>query len=156
MPELTPLEKKLLGLKVGLLLVAALLLFGLQYAHADGVPDFVPVTLPPLTDNVMGPLFAILTATFLFITLVPHRVDNRVDTGQVASWMLEAMVGYCAYMAGWYWLRDATDGNPWPYLAVVILMAGMSAAVFLPYTVAMIIGGWTARRHRDAQEPDRS
>ncbi len=141
----------LIRLKVGMAVVALLLLMGTRYAQVAGVPDFTGLTLPPLTNSVMGPLYALLTATMLVIALIPHRLDDEVDAGVAVKLGMELLAAFCAYMAGWYWLTEATGNNPWPYLAVVLLMGGITAIAFMPYVIAIIIGWWTTKRRSNSQ-----
>ena len=98
----------------------------------------------------MAPLFALLTATLLFIALIPSRVE-KLDGAQGVNWCLHFVAAVTTFFAGWYWLQDATNQEAFRYLKLVLVMGGITAVAFSPYVVAL----WIGLRNRRDGEPNR-
>ena len=141
---------KMLWLKLGLAAVVAIMIFGVRYAQVSGVPEFLGFGYPDLTDKVMAPLFALLTATLLFIALIPNRVE-KLDGVQGVNLCLHFATAVTTYFAGWHWLQDATNQEALRYLKLVLVMGGITAIAFSPYVVAL----WIGRKSRLDGGPNR-
>ena len=77
-------------------------------------------------------MLAMAGAATLFISLIPVSNSNR---GTTIDLLVRVMGAIAVVLTGWFWLLSATNGNPGPYLVVIV----PSMAIFVLAFIVMII-----------------
>ena len=93
-----------------------------------------------VTSGVRAALYAFVGAATLFVGMIQIRQsDWRRD---FVNFLTPAIGAWAALYVAWYWLRDATYENPWPYaihLGVLALFAVVG--ILTPMFTAKLFGG---------------
>ena len=93
-----------------------------------------------VTSGVRAALYAFVGAATLFVGMIKIRQSDW--RGDFVNFLPHVIGAWAALYVAWYWLRDATGDNPWPYaihLAVLALFAVVG--IFTPLLTAKLLGG---------------
>ena len=140
--------KVILGMMVGLIMA------GIIVEHLGG-PSLVVGGLPSLKGlhGVTAALFALAAAALLFVDILPDQLpQGPFDGKQVLDGCLRLGAAIAAFLAGSFWLWDATNsvgGQPEAYLLTAGFLGCVMALTFCPYVVWL---RWLYRRRRSRGE----
>ena len=86
-------------------------------------------TLPPgNAHGAKAAMLALLATVTLFIGIVPSE-DSRLNKQVSLSNRVLGIIS--TGVAGWYWLLSTTEGNPGPYLLVMVPTSGILVAIVM-------------------------
>ena len=129
--------------------LAVLLLAGANgLLELNTVADYTGSPDLEFTHGIRASVFALVAASFLFITLLP-KDDTEPDVAIVSAGHALSVV--TAFSAGLFWLLDETDGNFGPYVLVLLLVAGFLAAILVGMFLFQLCTDWV-RRKRGVKE----
>lgn len=140
-----------LRLKIILGTMVGLIMAGIVMEHFVG-PSFVVGGLPSLKGlhGVTAALFALAAAALLFVDVLPDQLPQGPFTAkQVLDGFLRFGAAIAAFLAGSFWLWDATKsagGQPEAYLLTAGFLGCVMALSFSPYVFGL---GWLFRRGRN-------
>ena len=100
-----------------MLLAAAVLVFAIVILFIE--PNLFVVKFSPA---IKAPVFALASATTLFIAMVPTNPGPRDVYADVSIRIVGAVT---AYLAGWHWLLGETGGDASEYVPILIGIAGL-------------------------------
>ena len=97
-----------------------------------------------VTSGVRAALYALVGAAVLFVSLIRIRESDQLSN--IVNFMNPVIGAWVAAYVGWYWLRDATEENPWPYAMYMGLLAFFALVGILAPVAAALMFGPTAGR----------
>ena len=81
---------------------------------------FLWKTFPDISPGAKAALFALSTASMVLVGLLPDK-PNEILSWKIMSLLMVRVSGcYLACSSGWFWLYDATDGNPGEIIALIL------------------------------------
>ena len=114
--------------------------------------------LPADQYTVKGPLSALVAAAALLFKAVPtaHVKDSEKDFQVVVDHLLVMLSAAAACWAAWWWLLDDTNGNPWPYLWLIVGASVMLIVASIMYLCVSLLtkGTWDLLVRRIRRRPD--
>ena len=107
------------------------------------VADFMGSPNLEYTHGIRASVFALVAASWLFITLLPKSGVEWDDTVDAVCRICSVVA---AFLAGLFWLLDETGGDYGPYVTVLSVVAGGLAGIIAFFAVVGAISEWWSRR----------
>ena len=131
-------DKAVFGFKATATTCGYIFLFAILIWDPANIITFTGRSTSEYDDGAKAAGCALIAALAIAIQRIPTRVG---EWDRYIEWFIWTLGTLAAFMAAWSWLSDETDGNPWPYLEEVVILAGVIVIVGLVALGTGAVGG---------------